>query len=60
MKAAWASIGRSLAQERFTVNLSPASIPKNGSGFDLPIAISVAVALGLVPPSRVRSGVPAP
>ena len=54
VKAAWASIGRSLAQERFTVNLSPASIPKNGSGFDLPIAISVAVALGLVPPSRVR------
>jgi len=55
VKAAWASIGRSLAQDRFTVNLSPASIPKNGSGFDLPIAISVAVALGLVPPDRVRA-----
>lgn len=54
VKAAWASIGRSLAQDRFTVNLSPASIPKNGSGFDLPIAISVAAALGLVPAERVR------
>jgi magnesium chelatase family protein len=54
VKAAWASIGRSLAQDRFTVNLSPASIPKNGSGFDLPIAVSVAAALGLVPAERVR------
>lgn len=53
VKAAAASIGRSLAQDRITVNLSPASIPKNGSGFDLPIAVSVAAALGLVPPARV-------
>ncbi|KQZ88883.1 hypothetical protein ASD62_05765 [Phycicoccus sp. Root563] len=54
VKAATASIGRSLAQERFTVNLSPASIPKNGSGFDLPIAVAVLAALGLVPAPRVR------
>jgi magnesium chelatase family protein len=54
VKAAAASIGRSLAQDRITVNLSPASIPKNGSGFDLPIAVAVVAALGLVPPERVR------
>jgi magnesium chelatase family protein len=54
VKAATASIGRPLAQERITVNLSPASIPKNGSGFDLPIAIAVATALGMIPPERVR------
>ena len=53
VKAAAASIGHPLAQSRITVNLSPASIPKNGSGFDLPIAIAVATALGLVPPERV-------
>ena len=47
-----ASIGRSLAQDRFTVNLSPASLPKNGSGFDLPIAVAVVAALGLVPRDR--------
>jgi magnesium chelatase family protein len=54
VKAATASIGRSLAQDRITVNLSPASIPKNGSGFDLPIAIAVVTALGLIPAERVR------
>lgn len=54
VKAATASIGRSLAQERITVNLSPASIHKNGTGFDLPIAIAVATALKLIEPERVR------
>lgn len=54
VKAASASIGHSLAQHRITVNLSPASIRKNGSGFDLPIAIAVATALGLIRPERVR------
>ena len=54
VKAAAASIGRSLQQDRITVNLSPASIPKNGSGFDLPIAVSVAAALDLVPAEVVR------
>lgn len=54
VKAAAASIGRSLAQDRITVNLSPASIPKNGSGFDLPIALAVLAASGLVPNNRMR------
>jgi magnesium chelatase family protein len=49
VKAAAASIGRSLALERVTVNLSPASIPKNGSGFDLPIMVALLTALGVVP-----------
>ena len=53
VKAAAASVGRSLAQDRLTVNLSPASIPKNGSGFDLPIAIAVLAAVDLLPASRV-------
>ncbi len=53
VKAAAASIGRSLAQDRITVNLSPASIPKNGSGFDLPIAVAVLAAVSLLPAARV-------
>ncbi|HEV7146287.1 MAG TPA: YifB family Mg chelatase-like AAA ATPase [Pedococcus sp.] len=53
VKAAAASIGRSLAQERITANLSPASIPKNGSGFDLPITVAVLAALGVLPASKV-------
>jgi magnesium chelatase family protein len=55
VKAAAASIGRSLAQERVTVNLSPASIPKHGSGFDLPIIVALWAALGLVPSAAVRT-----
>jgi magnesium chelatase family protein len=54
VKAAMAGVGRLLSQDRITVNLSPASIPKNGSGFDLPIAVSVAAAVGRVPASAVR------
>lgn len=53
VKAAAASIGRSLAQERITVNLSPASLPKNGSGFDLPIMVAVLAALRVVPAAKV-------
>ena len=53
VKAAAASIGRSLAQERITVNLSPASLPKNGSGFDLPIMVAVLAALQVVPAAKV-------
>ncbi|NNM45569.1 YifB family Mg chelatase-like AAA ATPase [Knoellia koreensis] len=54
VKAAMAGVGRLLSQDRITVNLSPASIPKNGSGFDLPIAVAIAAAVGLVPESAVR------
>ena len=35
--------------KRITVNLSPADLRKDGSGFDLPIAISLIVAFGRVP-----------
>lgn len=37
-----------LPAKRITVNLSPASIRKSGTGFDLPIAIALLEALGIV------------
>lgn len=46
VKAAAANMGTSLAQSRITVNLSPAWLPKAGSGFDLGIALAVLAALG--------------
>ena len=49
VKAAAANIGVPLPRPALTVNLSPASIPKNGSGFDLPIAVAVLAASDLVP-----------
>ena len=36
-------------QRRITVGLSPASLPKRGSGFDLGIAVSILAAAGTVP-----------
>jgi magnesium chelatase family protein len=42
---------------RLTVNLSPASLPKRGSSFDLAIAMAVLAADRVVPPSLVASAV---
>ncbi len=41
--------GIELARRRVTVNLSPADIRKVGSAFDLPIALGMLAAAGLVP-----------
>lgn len=48
IRTALHSIGVVLPAKRITVNLSPAQIRKNGTGFDLPIAIGVLQSLGLV------------
>jgi magnesium chelatase family protein len=44
--AALASIGLALPPKRITVNLSPADLPKEGSHFDLPIALGLLAAIG--------------
>lgn len=46
--AAASNSGCSLAQSRVTVNLSPAVLPKHGSGFDLGIALAALAAEGKV------------
>src|SRR5918994_884301 len=38
--------------ERITVNLAPAGLKKEGSGFDLPIALSILAASGQLPRDR--------
>ena len=40
-------------QRRITVGLSPASLPKRGSGFDLAIAVAVLAAAGTVPAASI-------
>lgn len=50
VRAAFESCGLNVLDQRITVNLSPAGIPKSGSAFDLAIAASVALATGLVSP----------
>ncbi len=49
VRAALAAMGLSLPPKRITVNLAPADILKEGSHFDLPIALGLLAALGAVP-----------
>ena len=46
VRAALSAIGLSLPPKRITVNLSPADLPKEGSHFDLPIALGLLSAIG--------------
>jgi len=46
--AALAAIGLALPPKRITVNLSPADLPKEGSHYDLPIALGLLAAMGAI------------
>jgi magnesium chelatase family protein len=49
VRAALGAIGLGLPPKRITVNLAPADLPKEGSHFDLPIALGLMAAMGVVP-----------
>jgi magnesium chelatase family protein len=49
VRAALQAIGLALPARRITVNLAPADVQKEGSHFDLPIALGLLVAMGIVP-----------
>ena len=49
--------GFEFPQRRVTVNLSPADIRKVGSAFDLPIAIGVLAAVGMIPTRQIDDAV---
>ena len=46
--------GIQLRQERVTVNLAPADVRKDSSGLDLPIAVGLLAAYGMVPEEAVQ------
>lgn len=48
VRAAAANSGCPLASRKITINLSPAALPKHGSGFDLAIAVAALAADGVV------------
>ena len=48
VRAALKNEGYALPIKRITVNLSPASIRKTGAGFDLPIAVAILSAIGII------------
>ena len=53
IRAALTAIGLALPMERITLNLAPADILKEGSHYDLPIALGLIAAMRVVPPEEV-------
>lgn len=49
VRAAIKNGGYEFPQRRITVNLAPASVKKEGTGYDLPMALGILAASGLVP-----------
>jgi magnesium chelatase family protein len=55
VRAALAAIGLALPFKRITVNLAPADLPKEGSHYDLPIALGLLAAMGVLPASEMAN-----
>jgi magnesium chelatase family protein len=49
VRSALQAMGLSLPPQRIVVNLAPADVSKEGSHFDLPIALALLVAMGVIP-----------
>ena len=49
VRSALSAMAIALPSKRITINLSPADMPKEGSHFDLPIALALLAALEIVP-----------
>ncbi len=53
VRSALLNSGFELPARRITVNLAPADLPKQGSRYDLPIALGILVASGQLPADRI-------
>jgi magnesium chelatase family protein len=53
VRAALSALSIALPAKRITINLSPADLPKEGSHFDLPIALALLAALEIMPRDEV-------
>src|SRR4051812_36652349 len=49
VRAALVASGLALPARRITINLAPADLPKEGSHYDLPIALGLMTAIGAIP-----------
>src|SRR5665213_4638962 len=54
VRSALHASGLSLPARRITVNLAPADLPKEGSHYDLPIALGLMAAIGAIPPDALN------
>ena len=55
IQSAFSSMGFALPAKRIIVNLAPADVVKEGSHFDLPIAVAILTALGVIPEEEVQN-----
>ena len=54
VRAALSASGLAMPAKRVVVNLAPADRPKEGSHYDLPIALAVMAAIGAIPPDALE------
>jgi len=57
VRAALSALSIALPSKKITVNLSPADLPKEGSHFDLPIALALLAAIEILPREEVENTV---
>lgn len=55
VRAALVASGLALPAKRITINLAPADLPKEGSHYDLPIALGLMAAIGAIPADALSS-----
>lgn len=54
VRAAFASLGLALPPKRVIVNLAPAHLPKEGSHYDLAIALALLAMMGVIPADQLE------
>ena len=54
VRAAFSGLGLALPAKRLIVNLAPADLPKEGSHYDLPIALALMGVMGILPPDALN------
>ncbi|TQS73758.1 YifB family Mg chelatase-like AAA ATPase [Rhodobacteraceae bacterium] len=54
VRASFAALSLALPMERITVNLAPSDLPKEGAHYDLPIALALLAAMGVIPPETLQ------
>lgn len=57
VRAALQAMSIALPSKKITINLAPADLPKEGSHFDLPIALALLAAIGILPVDELEATV---
>lgn len=57
IRSALHTLGIALPAKRITMNLSPADIQKEGNHYDLPLALALLMALGILPPEPLSQAI---